>query len=80
MVPRRNIPKTTQTLELDKTLLNRVSAIRDLLNATVAVWSGLDDTNDGYFDALLVLGFYRTFSFNLNSPTLAIVNLDLEEI
>lgn len=80
MVPRRSIPKTTQTLWLDKARVNRADAVRESLNSVPAVWSGLDDANDGYFDALFVLGFYRAFSFDIDYPTAALVNLEIEEI
>lgn len=80
LVQRRNIPKTSQKLFLDKARVNRVMSVRDSLNALPAVWSGLDDPTDGYFDALFILGYYRGFSINLDYPENAIVNLELEEI
>lgn len=80
MIQRRNVPKSNQTLLLDKSRVNVVRAARDLLNATPAVWSGLDDDTDGYFESLLILGFYKRFSINLALPEHAIITLELEEI
>lgn len=80
LVQRRSIPKTTQTMWLEKARVNRVSAIRDALNAVPAVWSGLDDPTDGYFESLFILGFYRSFSIDLDYPREAQVSLELEEI
>lgn len=80
MVQRRNVPKTTQTLMLEKTRVNKVRAVRDDLNAVPAVWSGLDDTTDDYAEALIILGFYRRFSINIALPEVATVNLELEEV
>jgi hypothetical protein len=80
LVQRRNVPKTQQQLVLDKALVNTVRALRDSLNAIPAVWSGLDDSSDGYFEALLILGFYKQFSIDLALPTQAIITLELEEI
>lgn len=80
MVQRRNVPKTSQTIHISKDLVNRARNVRDALNAIPAVWSGLDDTSDGYFEALNILGFYRRFSINVAQPDHAIITLELEEI
>jgi hypothetical protein len=80
LVPRRNVPKTSQTLFLPAQYINRVRALRDTLNAAPAVWAGLsDDTND-YFELLLILGYYRRFTISGTANGFATVNLDLEEI
>lgn len=81
MVQRRNIPKTNQTLLADKTALNAIRNLRDALNATPAVWSGLDDdSDDDSFETLLILGFYRRFAISLEGPMHALITLELEEI
>lgn len=80
MVQRRNVPKTVQTIWAEKRRLNRIRAVRDALNGMPAVWSGLDDNADGYFDAVLILGFYRRFSFNLRNPNNPVISLELESI
>jgi hypothetical protein len=81
LVPRRTVPKTTQTLLVDKGRVNKLIDVRTALNAVPAVWSGLDDaTGDGYFDSLLILGIYKQFSIDLSLETHAIATLELEEI
>jgi hypothetical protein len=81
LVPRRTVPKTTQTLLVDKGRVNKLIDVRTALNAAPAVWSGLDDaTGDGYFDALLILGIYKQFSIDLSQEQHAIATLELEEI
>jgi hypothetical protein len=81
MVQRRNIPKTNQNLLLDKSLVNTVRAVRDDLNAIPAAWVGLDDLPDQfYFESLLIVGFYKTFTINLDNPLYASITLELEEI
>lgn len=81
MVQRRNIPKTNQTLYLDKAYVNAVRTVRDQLNATPAAWIGLDDLPEQYyFESLLIVGFYRTFTINIDNPIGVIINLELEEI
>ena len=80
LVPRRNVPKTHQTLLCDKARVNKLRDARTALNAAPAVWSGVDDSTDDYADALLILGYYRKFSINLAYPDLALITLELEEV
>lgn len=80
LIPRRSVPKTDQVLFVDKSRVNILRDARTALNAVPAVWSGLDDPTDGYFEALLILGIYKQFSINLAQPSMAQVNLQLEEV
>lgn len=80
MLQRRSIPKTIQDVFVDKSRINKIRAVRDELNAIPAVWSGLDDDTHGYFETLLILGFYRRFTINLNQEEHAVISLELEEI
>jgi len=80
MVQRRNVPRTVQNIYIDKALVNSVRYLRDALNATPAVWAGIEDHGDGYFESLLIVGFYKKFSINLSFPTKAVISLELEEI
>lgn len=81
LVPRRTVPKTTQTLHAEKARVDVLRAVRKALNAVPAVWSGLDDANaDGYFEALLILGIYKEFSITLGRDHFVKVGLQLEEI
>jgi hypothetical protein len=81
LVPRRNVPKTNQTLYFNKNRLTEVITIKTALDAVPAVWSGLDDQiDDPYFDALLILGFYRRFDLDINNPIIVYCSLELEEI
>jgi len=80
MVQRRNVPKTISQILLDKSRVNAVRALRDALAGTPAVWVGTEDSTHGYFEALLILGFYKQFSINLKLPDYAVISLELEEI
>jgi hypothetical protein len=80
LVPRRNVPKTSQTLFLPAQYINRVRALRDTLNAAPAVWAGLSDDDNNYFELLLILGYYRRFTISGTYNNFATINLDLEEI
>jgi hypothetical protein len=80
LIQSRTVPKTNQTISCNKQRVNQVRALRDLLNAAPAVWSGLDDYTDDYFESLLILGYYRQFTINLEHPNDALITLALEEI
>jgi hypothetical protein len=81
LIPRRNVPKTRQELYIPKNRLNTVLQYKDELDSVSAVWSGLDDDiNHPYYDAVLILGFYREFSFDINNSIGVYINLELEEI
>lgn len=80
LIPRRTVPKTSQQLNCAKPLVNRVIKAREELNAVPALWSALDDATDGYFEALLILGYYRRFTISLDHPDVAHISLELEEV
>lgn len=80
LVPRRNVPKTEQKLFIEKKYVDNARAVRDSLNTTPAIWSGLDDNTDGYFESLFILGYYRQFSIDLTHPDYAKITLELEKI
>lgn len=80
LVPRRSVPGTQQTLIAPKASVNILRDLRAQLNAVAAVWSGLDDASDGYFEPLLVYGIYRAFDINLSFLDNIEINLKLEEL
>lgn len=80
LTQRRTIPKTNQTVRCKKANINKVIAARTALNAVPALWSGLDDTDSGYFEALLILGIYKQFKINMDQPDDALVTIELEEV
>jgi hypothetical protein len=81
LIQRRNIPKISATLIADKSIINKVGRLREYLNAKPAVWSGLDQSvSDTYYESLLILGFYKTFTINIDNPIAITINLELEEI
>jgi len=81
LIPRRTVPKTTQNILLGKPEVNKTRLLRSKLNAMPAVWSTLDDNNeDGYFEALLILGVYKEWTINMAHPEHAKITLELEEI
>jgi hypothetical protein len=80
LIQRRNVPKTIQNIMSPKSLTNNLINIRDDLNAIPAVWSGLDENTNPFFNSLLILGVYKRFTINLAYPEDIMVGLELEEI
>lgn len=80
LTPERNVPKTISSVVFDKQYTDKIRAVRDQLNGAVAVWAGVDDAAEEYFEALLILGFYRRFTINLKDAQEPIISLELEEV
>lgn len=79
--PRRTVPKVNVTTWASKNLVNQIRDARTDLNAVPALWSALDQNyEDPYYEALLIYGIYKQFEINISGPSLAIVNLELEEM
>lgn len=80
LVPRRTIPKTSQTLTISADRINRCKEARVLLNALPALWTGIDDNTSSWFDMLTILGIYTQFQIGAVNNSQAEINLSLEEI
>jgi hypothetical protein len=80
LIQRRSVPKTTQRTLCAKSAVPKARMVRDLLNAVPALWVGLDDSTDDYFESVMILGVYKRFTINLEYPDYAIIDLDLEEV
>lgn len=78
--PRRSIPKINVNVVADKELTNKIRALRTNLNAVPAVWAGIDQTDDDYFEALLIIGIYKKFIIKLDHPTVTQTEIEIEEI
>lgn len=77
---RRNIPKSNQTVICDKMRVDIARRARADLNAAPALWYGLDDPTDGYFETVAILGFYREFRISTDYPQHAVLQIELEEV
>lgn len=80
LIPRRTVPKVNLQTRCKKGDVVRIRKAREDLNATPAMWLGLDDPADGYFESVQILGIYKQFSINLDQPNDALVTLELEEV
>lgn len=81
LVVRRSVPKTDQKVFIDKSKVSQIVAFKEANDSIPIVWSGFDDeVTNPYFKALLVLGIYREFSFELDNPVGPMINLEIEEV
>jgi hypothetical protein len=80
LTPRRDIPKTTQTVKIEKAKLNQVRGILSELNAKVALWYALSDPLLDYFDTAFIIGLYKRRDIDIGGPAHAYLNLELEQI
>jgi hypothetical protein len=80
LVPRRNVPKSRQRVLTSKALVDKAISLREELNAKPALWYGLDDETNGYFEASSILGFYRGFEIDMSLPNQALITIELEEV
>ena len=80
LVPRRTVPKVNMTIVCEKANVNKARAIQALGNATPMLWSGIDDQDSGYFEAVLILGIYKGFRISMDQPETATISLELEDV
>ena len=81
LVPRRTVPKVDAVTVIENGFIDSLRGLRETLNATPAVWSGLDDlVGNPLFESVFLLGIYKEFSIAPNSGGVSKVNLSLEEI
>lgn len=80
LIPRRSVPQIEVRTNADSSLINKLRLLRDQLNAVPALYAGVDTEDDVFYESLLILGIYKTFTINLTSPDLITVDLLVEEI
>lgn len=80
LTPRRSVPTADMTIWFEKARSKALMDLRDRLNAVPAVWSGLDDDTDSYFEPVLILGIYTRFRLNLAQPTHGVLSATFEEV
>jgi hypothetical protein len=78
LVPRKTVPTTMQTVWMASGDVGKAIALRAALRATPALWSGLSDSSQDYFESLFVLGFFRKFTIQLTQPKVSLCTLEIE--
>jgi len=80
LVPRRSIPTVKVRTWFDKSAAKKIMDARAELNAVPAVWTTLDEDDDGWFEPLIILGVYKTFSVNASQTEKGSADIEAEEI
>lgn len=81
LTKRRNVPLLSHRVRADAARLDRLRELRETLDATPALWSGVDDRQTSpFFDTMLLLGLAKKWSIGMPSPLAVVSDLQLEEI
>lgn len=80
MTQRPGAPKTSQQILVPKAIAQYVKNTVMALDATPAVWSGIDDDTSNWFEPILILGFATSAPMNISYPEHAMLTLDLMEV
>ena len=78
LIRRRTIPMNSWTVFCEKDRLSKVKPLRDVLNAVPAMWVGLENVADAYFDLVTLVAVYTRFTITPGHPDTRI-DLELEE-
>jgi len=80
IIKRRSIPKLQLKSYIEASAIQQLLADRNTLNAVSAIWVGIENqTSNYYYNALIIQGFFREFSFEINNPIGPMINLEIEE-
>lgn len=80
IVKRRSVPKLQLKVYIDASQVSSILQYRNILDAVSAVWVGLENqTNSYYYNSLIMQGFFKEFSFEINNPIGPMINLEIEE-
>ena len=77
---RKNIPKVSYQLIIDKDRINGIKRTIDELNGVVTMWAGIVESEHGYFDSVFLIGLYRDFYYSLDYPDYAKATIEIEAI
>lgn len=80
LVPRRSVSKIGFSAYIDRTELDTVIDLRSQLNAVSALWVGIDDPTNEFYEMYLIYGIYRDFTIEVDNPIGPTVGLELEEL
>lgn len=80
LLKRNNVPETTQDLFSSVSRINKIRDVRDALNATPAVWVGITDPENAYYESFIILGIYTQMSIKAFGANEVQTNLTIREI
>lgn len=80
LLDRRQLPTTSQTLEVPKSQVDAVLALREQAGKLPCVFSGMNDkTTDGWFEMFLIYAVVTRFKVTAMNAKKARIDIDLEE-
>lgn len=80
LLDRRQLPTTSQTLEVPKSQVDAVLALREQAGRLPCVFSGMNDkTTDGWFEMFLIYGIVTRFKVVAPNAKKARIEIDIEE-
>lgn len=77
---RRNIPRATYQLRIDKARLTSVFRLIRQLNGVVTMWAGIADSGHGYFENTFIIGLYKDFGNTIDQPSYVQADIEIEAI
>lgn len=80
LLPRRAVPRTSQTTFIDKGQVDKIRSTLLALRASSAMWLGLEDDSDPYFESLALLGIVKQWDIELAERDKSWLKLDIEGI
>jgi hypothetical protein len=78
LVPRRNIPRTVHKLVSNKSNLDFIHSVRDLLGGEICLWYGM--SNDVYTKYIATVGIYKNFTITTPAGDFIQINLEIESL
>lgn len=80
LVKRRMVPIIGHKLKVNALRVNKIEAAKQRLDATVALWNGVDESSSPYFDLFTILGFFTQFEISAPTNNQAEITLSVEEV
>ena len=75
LIKRKNVPRMSVSMMITKAQINRIRRLRETLAASPAAWIGMDNSQDGYADAVSMLGIFKRMPIVIEH---SLVNLEIE--
>lgn len=80
MIKRRSVPKLQLKIFTEANNISNLLYYKSIIEAVSVVWVGLESqTTSKYYNALIMQGFFKEFSFEIDNPIGPMINLEIEE-
>lgn len=78
LVRRKNVPRMSLSIIVDKQNVNKVRKLRETLTAQPAGWIGLKNPADDYAESIAMLGIYKRMPITIEYFSHSLVQLEVE--